>query len=151
VVEYLLGPMASSMLANKITVPQEFYLPSRPGVRFLIALCRFIVHIQAGAKDGTSVNKVEFIDQGAILGFDHSMLLDELTKKKYFNFKSRIRPPYNFEQTMSVLELLRDNKAFIPGAASTPWQKFLCDREHGLRLRVIPDPSYLSLRLEQRP
>lgn len=147
--DYLLGDVSQTLSGRddegeRVKIDGLFYLPSRPGIRFLIALCRFIVNVQARSAEGTIITQVAFTEGGVTLTLDRPDLLQKLAEKGCFRVDGG-GPPYSVVQTAGVLELLKSNRVFTNDEIKSPWHEFLCDSMYGKRIEVIPDEDDLAL------
>jgi hypothetical protein len=148
--DYLLGDVAQTLSGQdeggeKVLVNGLFYLPSRPGIRFLIALCRFIVNVQARSSEGTSITRVTFGAGEVTVNLDRADLLEKLREKGCFH-DDGTGPPHSVVQTAGVLELLKSNRVFPGDEVKTLWHEFLCDPKYGRPVQAIPDEEKLELR-----
>jgi hypothetical protein len=146
VLEYLLGNVGVTLKSKIIISPKPFLLPSRPGIRFLMALCRFIVNVQMNSKERTSITQIVLANEAVSFSFDQPLLVRNLKKEGCFRKGGRL-PQYSLTQTPGVLELLKSNRVFLPTYNLTMWQHFLCDAEYATRIQAVPLKDDLMLQL----
>jgi hypothetical protein len=151
VFDHLLGDVGRTLSGKdesgerKVKVNGLFYLPSRPGVRFLITLCRFIVNVQGRSSEGTSITRVTFDNGQVTLSLDNPVLIQRLSEKGCFR-EDGSAPPQSVVQTAGILELVKNNRVFADDERKSPWHEFLCDSKYGRRVEVVPDEENLELR-----
>jgi hypothetical protein len=98
--EFLLDT-AYTELASRIEITQRsFRLPSRPGIRFLIVLCRFILDVHSRATpENTSITRIEFQPTSVVMDFDKPQLLQNIWERKE-------RSEANVDHTIGIFKLL---------------------------------------------
>lgn len=134
--EFLLGEEMYDALRDKITISdQSIKLPSRPGIRFLIALCRFIVDVQsqASSSENTKITSIEFSPGCIAIEFDKPKLLEVVWEKK------RTDTP-NFVHTTGIFMLLEDCQA--TGFKKDLWGQFLNNAEFASPLTIEADNDW---------
>jgi hypothetical protein len=134
--EFLLGEDMYDALRDRITISdQSIKLPSRPGIRFLIALCRFIVDVQsqASSSENTRITTIEFSPGCISIEFDKPKLLQVVWEKK------KTGAP-NFVHTTGIFMLLEDCQAI--GFKKDQWGQFLNNAEFASPLTIEADNDW---------
>ena len=138
--EFLLSQDIYDALEHKIQITDSsLLLPSRPGIRFLIALCRFLVDVQSQASsENTSIISIEFKQSSVIIGFDKPKLIERLWDRRGFG-----RP--NVIHTVGIFRMLENNWPLDEKKAKDPWSRFLNDRTFASQITSERDESNLQL------
>lgn len=134
--EFLLSEDFYEALRDKIKISdQSIKLPSRPGIRFLIALCRFIVDVQsqASSSENTRIANIEFSPGCISIEFDKPKLLTVVWEKK------KTDAP-NFVHTTGIFMLLEDCQAI--GFKKDQWGQFLNNAEFASPLTIETDNDW---------
>lgn len=144
--EFLLGEETYKLLSTKIATDESLWLPSRPGIRFLIALCRLVVDIQSqSSPQSTSITRIQFLRDRVMVEFDKPGLLQRLFQKAAVNRKP------NTVHTTGIFRLLEDNLIVPLGEQSGDhWIQFLSDPKFAspLKLESENDDRRLLIRWE---
>ena len=140
--EFLLSPDMYAELEEKIQISDSsLLLPSRPGIRFLIALCRFLVDVQAQASsENTAVVGIEFKTNSVIIDFDKPKLIERLWDRRGFG-----KP--NVIHTAGIFRMLENNWPLESKKAKDSWTRFLIDPKFATKIDAEPSENKLQLTL----
>jgi hypothetical protein len=142
--EFLLSRDIYEVLCDKIEISRKsIALPSRPGIRFLIALCRFIVDVQSQiSPENTRIKRIEFAPNSVIMDFDKPKLLRILWGRKDF-------APPNVGHTVGIFKMLEACLVFQKSRRmkTITWEGFLNSAEFARRLTVEKDGKERRLTL----
>lgn len=139
--EFLLSREIYQDLSDKIQVSDEpIILPTRPGIRFLIALCRFIVDIQSQASpENTNITGITFTPYSVLIDFDKPKLLKAIWAKH------GMREP-NLIHTTGIFESLRRSEILdLPQYKKDKWDDFLTSETFARLLTLEPDSQWQQL------
>ncbi|MDT4953703.1 MAG: hypothetical protein QOJ02_1841 [Acidobacteriota bacterium] len=118
VLKFLLNEIYAP-LADKIEIKVPITFPSRPGIRFLIALCRFIVSVQSRtAAEYASITRLVFHPRSVRIYFDKPTLLKNVWEK-------RGRVHTSFEHTAGIVNALEKSLPIQKTDSNEEWQEFL--------------------------
>jgi hypothetical protein len=105
-VQFLLGNSDRSF-RDSLSIQTPFRLPTRPGIRFLFVLCRFITQVQAEATEGnSSVIALEFAKGLSRISFDNTHLIQSLEQHG--------DQPARFNHTVGRFQALKPATVFSP-------------------------------------
>lgn len=140
VLNYLLNEIYAP-LADKIEIELPLTLPSRPGIRFLIALCRFVVNVQSRtAAEYASITRLAFGPQSVTIDFDKPTLLQNIWEKM-----DQAEP--SFQHTSGILHALKKSLVYQKVDPKRKWQEFLNSPTFACPLEMERDNDNCTLNL----
>ncbi|MFZ0751614.1 MAG: hypothetical protein WAM70_19800, partial [Pyrinomonadaceae bacterium] len=139
-IEFLISEEMYVNVGPKIVVSDyTIDLPSRPGIRFLIALCRFIVDVESNVSpENTQILKIEFKASSVIIDFDKPRLLERIWEKKKHEIP-------NFVHTTGIFMHLEDCTIVPPKGKRDYWSEFLNDPKFASTLTLVPENDWQRL------
>jgi hypothetical protein len=128
--EFLLSEEWYAGLKPKIKIEVPIDLPSRPGIRFLIALCRFILDVESQASpENTQITEIQFLPSSVIIDFDKPKLLETVFSKKQHYIPNFIHTTGIFMNLETVNTMLVKNERDI-------WGRFLNNPQFSSQLNM---------------
>jgi hypothetical protein len=136
---FVLSPEIYEPLAEKIKISDDaIRLPSRPGIRFLLALGRFIVDIQSKAStENTSIERIKFKRDSVVIDFNKPKLLTELENR-------RIHGAPNLVHTTGIF-LALERCQIIDTTETDGWDGFLKSPEFARPLSLVSEENLQRL------
>jgi hypothetical protein len=117
--EFLMSQDIYNVLQEKIKINLPIRLPTRPGIRFLISLARFIVDVQSQASpENTQINGIEFSPTSVVMDFDKPKLLQTVWEKKELGVP-------NFVHTTGIFMHFENSTVTHVRGERDNWGKFL--------------------------
>ena len=137
--EFLLSEEWYVDLKPRIKIETPIDLPSRPGIRFLIALCRFILDVESQASpENTQITEIQFLPSSVIIDFDKSKLLETVSSKKRHSIP-------NFIHTTGIFMNLEAVNAMPVKNERDQWGVFLNNPQFSSQLDIQYENNWQRL------
>ncbi|HMG73259.1 MAG TPA: hypothetical protein VK582_07130 [Pyrinomonadaceae bacterium] len=142
--EFLISQETYNGLQEKIIIKLPIRLPTRPGIRFLIALARFIVDVQSQASpENTQITGIEFSPASVVIDFDKPKLLQTVWEKKESGVP-------NFVHTTGIFMQLENSRITHVRGERDRWGKFLNSTEFAAPLIMEAENDWHRLAIRWR-
>lgn len=143
--EFLLSEDWYAHLKPEVKIETPIKLPTRPGIRFLIALCRFILDVESQASsENTQIEGLQFLPSSVIIDFDKAKLLETVFTKKQHYIP-------NFNHTTGIFMNLEILNAVQVKNERDNWGRFLNNPDFRSHLNMQPENDWRRLVISWAP